>query len=79
MPESFNDRSPTPSASPKPARTGGSQGAMNASPSAKGAPGGGLDSPRANTQTFAAGDARATTSPLKATRAPVDTFNDASV
>lgn len=79
MPESFNDRSPTPSASPKPAREGGAQGAINAEPSSKGVAGGGLDSPRSNYETYEAGQTRTVTSSLKRTGAAVDTFNDASV
>ena len=79
MPESFNDRAPTPSASPKPARLGGAQGAANIQPSASGAAAGGLDSPRVTQQTFAAGDSRPTTSSIKRTGAAVATFADATV
>ena len=76
MPESFNDRMPTPSASPKPARLGGSQGAITDSPSAKGAPGGGTDSTRVTRRDLSAPDGRAKTSSLKKTGAAVATFAD---
>ena len=79
MPESFNDRSPTPSASPKPARQGGAQGAANSQPSASGKPAGGTDSPRVTPRTISAPDSRPTTSSLKATRAAVSTFKPDAV
>ncbi len=79
MPESFNDRSPTPSASPKPAREGGAQGAVNAEPSTKGVAAGGTDNIAADYETYEAGATRPVVSPLRATRAPVDSFNPAGV
>lgn len=76
MPESFNDFSPTRESSPAPARQGGAQGAINASPSATGTPVGGLDNMRANRRDYIAPDSRPTTSALKRTGAAVDTFAD---
>ena len=79
MPESFNDRSPTPSGSPKPAKLGGSQGAETASPTNAGKAAGGLENLGATTTTFQAADSRAQTSSLKRTGAAVDSFADATV
>lgn len=74
MPESFDGRAITRESSPKPPRTGGSQGATNASPAGSGTPGGGLDNMRAATQTIKAADTRATTSSLKRTGVAIDSF-----
>lgn len=79
MPETFNDRAPTPSGSPKPRKLGGAQGATNAEPSTKGVAAGGTDNLRITTEVCHADDPRAETSPLRATRAPVSRFNDAAV
>lgn len=79
MPESFNDRLSPPPASPKPARAGGSQGTTNAQPDAKGVAAGGLDSPRANRETYEAGSTRPETSSAARARPAIQTFKDSAV
>ena len=75
MPEMFDGRAVTTEGSPKPPRLGGAQGATNAEPSARGTAAGGTDNMRTATSTLQAADSRPTTSPLRATRAAVSSFD----
>lgn len=79
MPDSYNDRTPTPSASPKPARTATASPAINASPTVKAVATGGTDNKRAAYETYRAPDSRPETSALDATDAAVASFADATV